>query len=233
MEFKDYHIKETNKSVLDYKNVDWKKATLEDWWQFTKANNEFREPGISYDELRALHEACELLGHRPIRIVETGMCFGTTTRYFIVRLIKYGGELWSYEVKVRDLFKQKMEELDLWNYVNVHGDSMKDAYDNKRIDLMFIDSEHALENALCEYVRFRPFYYENTIIGFHDCDTCPGVAKAINVIQEMDELIEVSSSRNHLGAGVIFFKRKYSNRRDRPWKLQKGHELLWVEHPNQ
>ena len=211
--------------ALRWESVDFKTIEPKEWFKFAKANKIFREPGISYDEIRGLHEACELFGHRPIRIVETGMCFGTTTRYFIVRTVKYGGELHSYEVKVQPLFKEHMEKLDLWKYVHVHGNSVKDFYDGERIDMLFIDSEHALQDALGEYMRFRPFLYEHSIIGLHDCEMCSGVGQAIKMIQEVDELEVVSRSTGRLGAGVIFFKRKKTGRTDRPWVKMKGREL--------
>jgi len=218
-------IKEENFEIMRYKDFDWKNASVEDWLQFCKANKEFIEPGISYDELRALHEATEFFGHKPMRVVETGQCFGTTTRYFIVRNIKYGGDLYSYEVKVRDLFKEYMEKLDLWKYITLRKNSVKDEYDGKRIDFLFIDSEHALQDALGEYMRFRPFIYESTIIGFHDCDICPGVGKALQFINEVDLLKLISRSTDKLGAGVMFFKRIKAGRTDRPWQKQKGREL--------
>jgi len=221
-------ITEPNNRVLDYSGTDWKSMNITDWIQFCKANTEFREPGITYDELRALHEACELLGQRPLRIVETGMCFGTTTRYFAIRTVKYGGDLHVYEINVRPMFKEYMQGMGLWDHINVHGHSITDEYDGKKIDLLWIDSEHALQDALCEYVRFRPYFYENTLIGFHDSDICAGVAMAINMVQEMDELEQVAYSGDRLSSGCRIFKRKHPNRINRWWHGMKGYEICQV-----
>ena len=221
-------ILEPNNRVLSYTDTDWKSMNITDWIQFCKANTEFREPGITYDELRALHEACELLGQRPLRIVETGMCYGTTTRYFAVRVAKYGGDIHTYEINVRDMFREYMLGLGLWDYITVHGHSITDEYDGKSIDLLWIDSEHALQDALCEYIRFRPYFYENTLIGFHDSDICAGVAMAINVIQEMDELEQVAYSGDRLSSGCRIFKRKNPNRTNRWWHGMKGYEICQV-----
>lgn len=214
-------IEETNRDAMEFKGISWKDMNISDWLQFTKANRVYGEPGIAYDELRALHEACETLGKRPIRAVETGMCFGTTTRYFLIRTIKYGGELWSYEVKPREIFVNQMKELGLDECWMIKGHSMKDSYDGKRIDVLFIDSEHALQDALGEYMRFRPFFYEYTIIGFHDSDSAPGVKKAIEMVNEVDELELVSESTGRLGMGLKMFKRKQVNRMDRRWNDNK------------
>ena len=209
-------IPETNTDITEYKNTNWKEMNIRDWLQFAKANKSFGEPGISYDELKALHEGCELAGRKGLRIVETGMCYGTTTRYFTIRVLKYGGELHSFEVNVREGFKKSMEELGLWSVVHYHNHSIKSPWD-KSINLLFIDSEHALSDALGEYVRFRPWMEPGCIIGFHDSDSCPGVVKAIEMVQEMDELELVSESSGLMGRGLKMFRRVTANRTDRPW----------------
>ena len=191
--------------------------TTKEWFQFAKANKNFHEPGISADELRALHEAFAVFGNRPATIVETGMCFGVTTRYFLVRTLKYGGSLHTFEVMIRPQFKEAMERIGYWNNINVHGHSVRDPWSDT-IDFMYIDSEHALADALGEYMRFRVWFTSNTIIGFHDTDVCPGVRKAIEFIQEVDDLELISESTNQAGAGIKFYKIKTMNRYDRPWQ---------------
>lgn len=189
-----------------YKLDDFRNMSIKDCFQFAKANEGW-ETGISYDELRALHEGMETMGHRPLTIFETGMCFGTTTRYFILKLLKEGGELYTCEFKVREPFKNAMEELGLWKYINVLGDSMKVPWD-KKIDVLFIDSEHALSDALGEYMKYRVFLNEFSLVGFHDCDFCYGVKRTIEIIQEIDDLELISSSVDKLGAGLKTFKVK-------------------------
>lgn len=205
--FKSMGIEETMKSVYDYLGADFKNFDLKDWFQFCKANHEFREAGLSYDELRALHFGMEGMKNKNnLRILETGMCFGVSTRYFIVRNLKYGGELYSVEVHLRALFKEAMEKLGLWKEVNfIDGNSMMIPW-NKPIDFLFIDSEHALCFPLGEYMKYRLFLSPGSRVGFHDSDLCYGVHRAIQIIQEMDELVLVEDSSHHLAAGMKVFE---------------------------
>lgn len=190
-------------------------------FQFCKANKRYREPGISAEELYALHQACELYGHRTAKIVETGMCYGVTTRYFAVRNLRYGGKHVNYELTIRPMFKEDMELIGLWDRIDKRGHSMKDHIEpNEVINILWIDSEHALQDALGEYMRFRVFLNENSIIGFHDTDMCAGVKKALEMIQEVDELELISESSNRLAAGCKIFKRKKASRDDRDWNIR-------------
>jgi len=220
MIIEEIEILEYNKDVMEFKGVDFKNMPIDQWLYFAKANLTYGEPGIDYYELAALHQACETLGKRPLTILETGMCYGTTTRYFLVRTIKYGGELHTFEVAIRGKFKETMQELGLWDKINLHGHSIKDAW-NKDIDVLFIDSEHALSDALGEYMRFREWLKENSIIGFHDTSCCAGVKKALEMIQEVDELELISEVDNKASAGIKLFRRKAKNRTDRSWNMNK------------
>lgn len=212
----DIEILEHNKDIMEFKGIDFKDMPLDQWFYFCKANLIFGEPGIDYLELAVLHQACETLGKRPLTILETGMCFGTTTRYFIIRTMKYGGEVHTFEVLVRDKFKETMQELGLWDKINLHGHSIKAPWD-KDIDVLFIDSEHALADALGEYMRFREWLKADSIIGFHDTNCCAGIIKALEIIQEVDELELICEIDNKASAGIKFFRRKVKNRTDRPW----------------
>ena len=133
------------------------------------------------------------------------MCFGVTTRYFVIKKLRDGGEHYSCEIKIRDKFKEAMESLGLWDKVNVLGDSMFCDWD-KKIDFLFIDSEHGLSDALGEYMRYRRFLSDQAIVGFHDTDICWGVNKAIEVIQQIDDLELISEASNKASAGIKFFK---------------------------
>lgn len=219
----DFDIRDIDDNAFHtdfFKGVDLSKLTTKQWFQFAKANKVFKEPGISAQELMALHTACEkVLGSKSINIVETGMCYGVTTRYFLVRTLKYGGTLTSFEMNIRERFKTAMLQLGLWDKINKKGHSMKDNYEGN-IDLLWIDSEHALEDALGEYMRFRVWCNENTLIGFHDTDCCPGVVKALELIQEVDELEPIAESTLVGGAGCQLFKIKKRNRSDREWNTR-------------
>lgn len=219
----DFELNTINDNAFgteDFEGRDLKELSVLEWFQFAKANKKFKEPGISAEELYALHEACEkAFGKNPINFVETGQCFGVTTRYFLIRILKYGGSLTSFEMKIREPFKEAMQRLNLWDRINVKGHSMRDNYSGG-IDLLWIDSEHALEDALGEYMRFRTWLNGNCVVGFHDTECCVGVAKAIEMIQEVDELEVISACDNPSSAGCKLFRIKTRNRTDRNWNTR-------------
>lgn len=191
--------------LIDFKDFDWKNATNEDIVRFGKTTD-FGEPGISLSECWTLVKALESTGGRPLTIFETGMCYGTTTRIFIAWTLKYGGSVHSAEIHVRPLFKQKMEEAGYWQYVNPMGDSRHLNWDrNKPIDFLFIDSEHALEDALGEYMYLKKYVPVNGVVGFHDYNCCPGVKFAVNIISFIDLLHPVAYDTG-TGAGIIFYQ---------------------------
>ncbi len=206
MDIEGYAVRDEMKSIYEFKGRDFKNLELDEWLYFCKANKEFREPGVSYDELKAIHEAMEIQGRKPITILETGMCFGSTTRYFVIRKMKYGGEVNSIELKIRAPFIDAMKELGLSKEHNViEGDTMIVPW-NKKIDFLFIDSEHGLSDALGEYMRYRAFVEKGGFIGFHDTDFCYGVSRTIQIANEIDDLVLVSESTKVAGAGVKIFK---------------------------
>ena len=191
----------------DYTIEDFKNMGPKDLFRFCKANKEFGEPGIAYDELRALWEAFEACGNGPMTILETGQCFGTTTRFFVVKTLQNGGEHFSCEIRIRDLFKEKMKAMNLWDKFTTIGNSQTCPWpEDKGIGFLFIDSEHAMSNALGEYMRFRPYLHGEAIIGFHDTECCYGVGEAIKTILKMDAMEKVSESVNAASAGVKFFR---------------------------
>jgi hypothetical protein len=194
---------------------DLRSLTLEERIAFSKTTD-FPEPGVSELELKAIQVSLDYFGKLPIRILETGMCFGTTTRFFLTHILKYGGELHTVEFQIREPFEQKMNEMGLWNKIIVHNEDTRDMYWNPShlIDFLFIDSEHAISDALGEYMRFRHFLNGNAIVGFHDSMCCWGVRRAIEMIHEIDVLEEVSSNRNVADAGVIMFKLIRKNRNE-------------------
>lgn len=193
--------------ILAYKGKDFKNLSEEEILQFCKANLTFGEPGLSSEELLMLHRCVSTMNGRPITIVETGMCFGVSTRYFLIRNLKYGGKHTTYEIFIRPGFKEAMEELGLWQYLDIRGHSMKDPWEGQ-IDLLFIDSEHALSDALGEYMRFRVWLTGESIVAFHDSDTCYGVRRAIDMIQEIDDLELIGEIKARYSAGIKFFRVK-------------------------
>jgi len=202
---KSLGVSDLNEDIIKYKGTDWKNMPVADWFHFAKANLTFREPGVSYDELFALYTAL-MTQKRPMTILETGQCLGTTTRFFVLYTQKYGGHHTSCEIKRRELYVNAMKELGLEDKYTTIGNSMRAPWD-KHIDFLFIDSEHCITDALGEYMRFRVFLDNNSIVGFHDSENCIGVTRTIEIItNEVDDLELVSKSENVGGAGVVFFK---------------------------
>ena len=199
-------IRFTNCDIMDYKGFDFSKMTEEDWFKFAKANKTFKEPGVSEHELYAIYQGL-MRKRAPITILETGQCFGTTTRFFLCYTMKYGGHLYSCELKKRQQFHDSMRELGLLDkFTTIEGDSMKVPWD-KPIDFLFIDSEHALDDALGEYIRYRPFLKSDAIVGWHDTDFCPGVKAAVEIAHVLDRLEPICISTNKASAGVHIYKR--------------------------
>lgn len=196
-----------NKDILEFKGRDFKELGDLEWLQFCKANKSFGEPGLSAEEVVMLHNSIKSFAGKAITIVETGICFGVTTRYFVVRNLKYGGELYSFEVHIRPGFQKAMEELELWDKIHVLGHSMKAPWD-KDINFLFIDSEHAMSDALGEYMRFRVWLIGESMVGFHDSDNCYGVKRAIEIANEIDDLELVGEVTGRASAGIKLFKVK-------------------------
>ncbi len=196
--------------VGDFKDVDWKTAPVWKIFQFCKANKRWLDPGISWWELAALHEAVEKV-KGPAVILETGQCWGTTGRYFAVRTIREGGEFHSIELVTRPKFDEAMVEVGLAPFINtIRGHSQKIPWD-KLIDILFIDSEHCMSDALGEYMKYRLFLKQGSIVGYHDVCNCWGVARAIEIMQEMDDLELISSTDIGYGAGISMFQVKNMN----------------------
>lgn len=194
-----------------FKNYNWQNATDDNIMEFAKADD-FPEPGISINEL-----ACFIEGLKAADLgvyLETGMCYGTTTRAALAYCLRQGkGDIYSCEFKVREAFKAKMVELDYWDLIDVlEGDSMKIPW-NKDIDFLFIDSEHNFDDALGEYMRYRRFLSMHAIVGFHDSSNCPGVIEALKVIHSMDELelIAESNMEDDASTGIKIYRLKALN----------------------
>ena len=138
------------------------------------------------------------------------MCFGTTTRYFVLRSLRHSGHHHACETKIREPFKLSMQQLGLWNQFTALGDSMLTPFSGQ-IQFLFIDSEHALSDALGEYMRFRRYLEAGGIVGFHDSNSCWGVREAIDIIKTIDELELVSECVDQLAAGIEFYRLKALN----------------------
>lgn len=215
--------------LIEFKDFDWKNATLDDRVEFCLAD--VGEAGMDCNELRAMARAMETLAPQPIVYVETGLGWGFSTRMALTYILKYGGELYSIDIKARDAIVRPLTELELWNKVNfIQSDSRTVNWpQDKLIDYLNIDSEHAISFALGEYMRFRMLLHNHaSIIGFHDTDCCWGVQRALEIIEEIDALEPVADATNLLGAGYKSFHIIQRDRNDKEWNTRKrlGEEVL-------
>jgi len=199
------HEQGMTRHILEFKDADFANMSLEDRLEFSVAKG-IPMPGLTPNELLALQKGLDILPEKPV-IVETGLGFGTTTRFFLTHILKHGGELHTIEYRIKSEIKDPLMELGLWDKINIHEGDVRTMNwpKDKLINCLFIDSEHSISNALGEYMRFRWFFKANTVIGFHDVDSCPGVRRAIEMIQEMD-ILELIGENSGGGFGVKIFK---------------------------
>jgi predicted O-methyltransferase YrrM len=192
--------------VEEFINFDWSKSEPADWMRFSNAGRNFSESGLARPkEVQALTDAVCMLPKGAI-ILETGMCYGNSTRIFLGKILRDGGELHSIETTIRDRFRQAMIELGLWDKIHVHEEHSQLMCWNKPLDFLFIDSEHALSDALGEYMHYRMFVKKHALIGFHDVYSCPGVKKAIEIIHEIDNLELIIDSNCRASAGLHIYR---------------------------
>ncbi len=199
------------KHISNFKNHDWKnpKTALqakEDAVLFARASG-FKETGMSVNEVALMYDLLEL--KRPRVIVELGRNYGCSTRLFMQHVIRHGGYLQSWDLKHWPGFIETMgengyefSEFPNGNYglISKEPDAsieIKIAHsiktpicstnpgDDRFVDFLLIDTEHGLENALGEYMRWREYLRSGCIIAFHDSEL-PAVKRAIDICIEVE-----------------------------------------------
>jgi hypothetical protein len=201
-----------------FKDFDWKNATIDDIVEFCLVP--VGEAGMAVPELIAMWKTLETFNGRPLVIVETGLGWGFSTRMFIAYIMKYGGEFYSIDIQARDNIKKPLEMLGLWDKVNMMlCDSRRVNWpEDKMIDFLNIDSEHALSFALGEYMRFRMFLTDyQSVVAFHDVDCCYGVSRALDIVNEIDVLEVIQDATKNACAGWRSFKMIRHDRNDEKW----------------
>lgn len=195
--------------IHEFKGFDWKaNGTKAAAVGFARAVG-FKETGMSVGEVALLYDRLETKG--ACHIVELGRNYGTSTRLFIQHIIRHGGSLESWDLKHWPGFLETMAE-NGYEFVldgpGVFAPQMnvlpnRDAYcvnlktahsiktpvgrDDRFVDFLLIDTEHGLENALGEYMRWREYIKSGAFVAFHD--TCiPGVARAISICKEVEQV---------------------------------------------
>jgi cephalosporin hydroxylase len=106
---------------------------------------------------------------RPKKVLELGRCLGTST-LFILGALEAGAMLISVDIheQASDLAHmsddQRLQslignDLDLATY---------DGIDIAGIDFLFVDTDHTYAQATKEWVLYRPFLADNTLVVFDD-----------------------------------------------------------------
>lgn len=215
--------------INDFARFDWTKATKHDSVDFSRALG-FKETGMSVNEVALLYDLLEK--RRPQVMVELGRNYGTSTRLFIQHIIRHGGSLHSWDLKHWEGFVEGLTKCGYAFHAYQEGgdiafgpleihtgarldvrllirDSMKSPIvspkenDDRFVDFLLIDTEHGLEHALGEYMRWRNYLTSGSMIAFHDSEL-PGPKRAIELIKEVEEMAS---------PGGNTFVREYVNER--------------------
>lgn len=202
---------ETQRPISEFKDFDWSKASKMDAVHFARAAG-FKETGMSVNEIGLLYDLLDL--KKPRYTVELGRNYGCSTRIFLQNVIRNGGIFESWDLKHWDGFIEGMRE-NGYNFgesqepegvcygpMTVGGkeydvrlrvaNSMKTNIisplegDDRFVDFLLIDTEHGIENALGEYMRWRNYLRSGAYIAFHD-STLPGVRRSIDLVQEIED----------------------------------------------
>ena len=168
-----------------------------------------QETGMSVNEIALLYDLLEKKGK--CNIVELGRNFGTSTRLFLQHVLRHGGWFESWDLKhwgnLEDTFaaqgfvvnRMQHAKTDDYDYglsvpgakenlaaIRVANSVMTDIEDKSRwVDFLLIDTEHGIENALGEYMRWRNYMNSGSFVAFHD-SSLPGVMRAIEIIKETE-----------------------------------------------
>ena len=185
--------------IASYKNFDWKAlGNNMDAVHFARASG-FKETGMSVNEVALLYSCLEQMGRG--YIVELGRNYGTSTRLFIQHVIRYGGSLESWDLKNWPGYLETMKEngydhrgkslvvggesYDVWLREGVHSIKTPINREDRFVDFLLIDTEHGLEDALGEYMRWRQYLKSGAFVAFHDA-CLPAVARAIDIAKEVE-----------------------------------------------
>ena len=167
------------------------------------------ETGMSPNEIALMYDLLEK--KKACRIVELGRNFACSTRLFVQHVLRHGGSFQSWDLKHWDRVKESFETQGFgikqaqkgpsWvspeDYALFDGerkiadirvaDSIKTHIEDESrwVDFLLIDTEHGIENALGEYMRWRQYLNAGAYIAFHD-STLPGVLRSIELVKEIE-----------------------------------------------
>ena len=178
---------------------------------------------IAETDLRLLQDCCDLC--KAAYILEIGSADGGSSVVLGAKAKERAGHLFCIEPKPRQRMKDNMVKYGVQNHYTmipkfspwVPFDMVPD-----NLDLLFIDGYHELRWCLCDYHYWEPKVRKGGVIVFHDL--CGGsaedhkqsdfgqpgyrslVARAVEIILETDNLIEVGRSEAPRGGAIAFEK---------------------------
>lgn len=214
------------RKLTDFKGKDLGKLTLEERVEFSKTSD-IPEPGMSVPELLALQKGLEAV-NGTICSLETGFCYGTSTRFILSWVAKVGGEHNTIECLIRPLAKKLFEETGIWDHKQwkLHVADTRLILWNKKINFLLIDSEHALSDALGEYMKFRNYMDAGSIVAFHDTECCYGVRRALDMIKEVDKLEPIADANGLAGAGIEVYRIALKSQNDPDYRKKNPYVKL-------
>lgn len=215
---------EDRKHYTAFKGTDPAAYSKQDAVQFSRGMG-YRETGMSHNEISLLYDMLEK--RKPRLIVELGRNHGCSTRLFLQYLSRNEAFLDSWDLQHFTDFYEKMDEIGFplkqdekatfgkGGYILRKAHSIKhpapDHFEFWGIDFILIDTEHGIEDAVGEYMRFRPYLASGAIVAFHD-STLPAVARAIEMVREIENwggrkrIAEELAPASEDGFGIHFLR---------------------------
>ena len=83
--------------------------------------------------------------------------------------------------------------------------------DGEKLDLLFIDGDHAYKSVLCDWLLYKNFVAKSGIIAFHDCignDDGYGVPKFLKKIKSFDSKIKLKKIVDSKNFGIAYYYNK-------------------------
>ena len=80
--------------------------------------------------------------------------------------------------------------------------------DGEKLDLLFIDGDHAYKSVLCDWLLYKNFVAKGGIIAFHDCianDNNFGVPKFLKKIKSFDSSIKLKKIVESKNFGIAYY----------------------------
>ncbi len=146
-------------------------------------------------------------------IVEIGSMDGCSSMVFGHVCQQTGGHLWCLEPNPKTRWKGNMDRLGLADYATtlMKASPWVSPTDIPTpIDYLLIDGDHRTRWTLVDYHYWEPYVRPGGLIAFHDWTGANGVGawvqKAVGIILETDELVEVTRNASS-DRGIIVFRK--------------------------